>query len=497
MSYKAVPVCRQQQVVAGFLSLMIGAGSLHVITPMMRFNLVRRHRGWRFVSLLLLLLSGWAMAVEAPLRVAGSAYWKPFTYLDEDGHPQGLLIELWQSYSRITGRPVQFMLADWQQAIDMVRDGKADVHSGLLWSAQREQWLEFGEPLAKLDTELYVSASVRTEALDSLLDDGHLGVVIGSFEEEYARTHFPKSELVLFDDNEALMQAARQGNITLLIADQQTANIYLSSDEIKTTFIPVRRLYSGQVRLAVRQGNDELLSEIDRGFMRIPQAERERIRQRWVNVETVYPSFLLPLAGIAFILTVVSYIVQLRHSVTARTAELERLNLQLQTLANTDVLTGLLNRRAFLPCLQAALEQGHGASLLLFDLDRFKGINDRFGHQMGDQVLKTVVARVREQLPASAPFGRMGGEEFMIVLGEMEQSELEAWGKRLSEAVHLAPMETAHGPLSLSISIGAVWLPVGERAEMTPLLTQVDNLMYRSKELGRNTWQVARYRQPG
>lgn len=454
--------------------------------------------GWRVRSgccllLCLLWLPAWAMPAPKPLIVTNSKAWQPFSYINEEGQPDGLLIDLWREYSRVTGRPVQFKLVDWQTSLDLVRTGKADVHGGLLWSPERNPLYDYGQGLSRLDAQLFFANSLRGSDVNYYLLHESVGVVAGGYEEYYARKHFPTTHLQTFSDNDAMLRAAFSGELDAFIADLQVANFYIYTSADPSRFIPVRHLYSDEIRFAVAKGNQALLQELELGFSRLGVADRERIIRKWMHIETVYPlhlwPWLLALGGMVLLV----YIVQLRRAVASRTAELIQANARLERLAGTDSMTGILNRRAFLPEFEQRLASGQASALLLFDIDRFKGINDHFGHGVGDEVLSALVERVRLVLPDGALFARIGGEEFCISLPMADMAALQAWASRIGREVSLRKLQTSAGELGLSISTGAVWVPDGVRADGRRVLLQADRLMYGAKSLGRNTWQAACY----
>ncbi|MGY3913500.1 transporter substrate-binding domain-containing diguanylate cyclase [Aeromonas piscicola] len=454
--------------------------------------------GWRVRSgccllLCLLWLPAWATPTPKPLIVTNSKAWQPFSYINEEGQPDGLLIDLWREYGRVTGRPIQFKLVDWQTSLDLVRTGKADVHGGLLWSPERNPLYDYGQGLSRLDSQLFFANSLRGTDVNYYLQHESVGVVAGGYEEYYARKHFPTTRLQTFTDNDAMLRAAFSGELDAFIADLQVANFYIYTSADPSRFIPVRHLYSDEIRFAVAKGNQALLQELELGFSRLGVADRERIIRKWMHIETVYPlhlwPWLLALGGMVLLV----YIVQLRRAVAGRTAELIQANARLERLAGTDSMTGILNRRAFLPEFEQRLASGQASGLLLFDIDRFKGINDHFGHGVGDEVLSALVERVRLVLPDGALFARIGGEEFCISLPMADMAALQAWASRIGREVSLRKLQTSAGELGLSISTGAVWMPDGVRADGRRVLLQADRLMYGAKSLGRNTWQAACY----
>ncbi|MGE5467109.1 MAG: diguanylate cyclase [Ignavibacteria bacterium] len=163
---------------------------------------------------------------------------------------------------------------------------------------------------------------------------------------------------------------------------------------------------------------------------------------------------------------------------------------ELEAAARTDFLTGLANRRRFLQQaeqeLSRSLRYGGPLSVFMLDLDHFKGINDAHGHQVGDQVLLTLGSVCRAALRDIDIVGRLGGEEFGVVLPQTDyQSALEA-AERLRKAIAEADVPLEHGlPLRFTASIGVATL-TDRSTNLDTLLSQADAALYRAKNDGRN-----------
>ncbi len=165
----------------------------------------------------------------------------------------------------------------------------------------------------------------------------------------------------------------------------------------------------------------------------------------------------------------------------------------LQQVAARDSLTGADSRRAFLPKLAAAASRaGEGVPkdgcLLLIDIDYFKTINDRYGHGVGDRVLTGFVERLRAGLRASDSIGRLGGEEFALLLPGTDLGEASRLCERLRVSV-AEPMEVgASEPIALTFSAGltALW-----PADPAALLEAADKALYEAKHSGRNCLRLA------
>lgn len=167
----------------------------------------------------------------------------------------------------------------------------------------------------------------------------------------------------------------------------------------------------------------------------------------------------------------------------------------LAALANTDALTGLLNRRSFTAdlerWLQHARRTGRGGALLYLDLDNFKPINDRFGHERGDAVLVQVADRFRRGSRAGDLAARLGGDEFALWAAETDEAGALAKAQGLIATVRecAGALSGAEPPLGISIGI-ACYLPTTAEA-FDGLLARADEAMYRAKRAGKNRCELA------
>ncbi|MDP3427755.1 MAG: diguanylate cyclase [Humidesulfovibrio sp.] len=161
---------------------------------------------------------------------------------------------------------------------------------------------------------------------------------------------------------------------------------------------------------------------------------------------------------------------------------------ELQRLASTDSLTGISNRRNFLDRAQVELMRseryGLRLALLMLDIDKFKNVNDTFGHAMGDAVLKAVVAACNQDLRQVDIFGRLGGEEFAALLPQTDQAGAQATAERMRQAVAAIKIPVEEGSISVTISLGLAELRRGE--DLDALMRRADAALYRAKDQGRN-----------
>ena len=167
----------------------------------------------------------------------------------------------------------------------------------------------------------------------------------------------------------------------------------------------------------------------------------------------------------------------------------DRLNRELVRQASLDPLTGISNRRALGEAAEraiaAASRNGHGLAVLLVDADHFKRINDEYGHAAGDSALKMLVEALCSVLRREDLFGRLGGEEFVVVLPEADPASARYAAERLRQAVERTEFVIQRTTVPLYVSIGIALYQSGHD-DFATLLRRADQAMYAAKRAGRN-----------
>jgi diguanylate cyclase (GGDEF)-like protein len=159
-----------------------------------------------------------------------------------------------------------------------------------------------------------------------------------------------------------------------------------------------------------------------------------------------------------------------------------------ERLARTDFLTGLNNRRAFYEMSEACLRQAkryeREASIIMLDIDHFKAINDQFGHATGDAVIRSVAQAIRDNVRAADVAGRLGGEEFAILLPETVAKDALSSAERLRAAVGSLRVQHSGYSVGFTASFGVAGMRPGD--QLDELIARADSALYRAKNGGRN-----------
>jgi len=188
---------------------------------------------------------------------------------------------------------------------------------------------------------------------------------------------------------------------------------------------------------------------------------------------------------------------ELQQEVEEKNAQLAELNQRLESMAITDDLTALYNRRYFMERLKEEFARSKRyqmeLSCIMFDIDNFKKINDRWGHQTGDKVLKELGALLKRSHRTHDLAGRYGGEEFILILCQTDHQGAMQFAEQLRGTVQDNRFSAVNGePLSVTISIGVSSYPAPDVTQSDDLIRVADGALYQAKRTGKNRVVTAR-----
>ncbi len=173
--------------------------------------------------------------------------------------------------------------------------------------------------------------------------------------------------------------------------------------------------------------------------------------------------------------------------------ELQAKNRRLGKMARADALTGLLNRRAILDWtsgqLHGAARYGHSLWIVMADLDHFKTVNDTYGHDAGDTVLKRFAKILKANTRLSDNCGRFGGEEFLLVMTHLDAEGVRVAVERIRQQFAVEQFDAHNKSFVVTASFGAA-LAGGEAPDLHGLLMQADTALYSAKRNGRNRVEI-------
>jgi diguanylate cyclase (GGDEF)-like protein len=176
--------------------------------------------------------------------------------------------------------------------------------------------------------------------------------------------------------------------------------------------------------------------------------------------------------------------------------ERKRAEQQIHALATTDSLTGIANRRAFMHALEGEVVRAHrygeSLALIMYDIDHFKQVNDTYGHDAGDDVLKGVARLVKSHVRATDLVARWGGEEFMVLVPQSDIAHARMVAEKLQSLIGAQRFDRV-GAVTASFGVAVV----EPHDDVGALLKKADSALYRAKEGGRNRVEASNGLAPG
>ena len=235
---------------------------------------------------------------------------------------------------------------------------------------------------------------------------------------------------------------------------------------------------------------------------RVAEQQQERqgrsVQENGIVNDRSYPDlgwyrvskYRTPSGGVAGIAVDINELKEREEQLVAEIEHRKSLEIEIRKIANTDELSGISNRRHFMDMAKTRYEQaisdGYESAILMIDIDNFKGINDSFGHASGDEVIKTVSSTLFDAADSNhANCGRMGGEEFVVLLTDTSMEQARNFAETIREKIATMHFLLENGAFNVTVSIG-VAASKDPQTTLSLLIKQADEALYSSKNAGRN-----------
>ncbi|HEX4331910.1 MAG TPA: EAL domain-containing protein [Usitatibacter sp.] len=431
-----------------------------------------------------------AMPAEVErLVVVTDDHYPPYLFRDEDGALQGIVKDRWALWSQRNAIPVEVRGTDWASAQRDLREGRADVIDSLAYTEERASSYAYSLSHDNAEARLFFHRGLT--GITGLESVRHMPVAVkrGSACGDRLRAAGVQA-IEEFPDSQALVKAAAAGIVRVFCMDTYAARYFLFQERIAEDFRETEPVYTATLHWAVRADQPRLLAYIEGGYAKIEPGELARIDAKWLghpmrsplDVRYLYALAAIPVALVAFSLLLLVWSRFLRLRVEART----------RYYSTRDALTGLPTRPLLHDRLGQALAQAgaRNACVAVFfvDLDRFKSVNDTYGHVGGDRVLKEVAERLQRMVGKSDTVSRISSDEFVLVVASFEKAGDAAGfaGRVLCEMQR--PIDIDSSSVVCTASIGIAVHP-GDGTTAGALIRNSDIAMFRAKKRGRNNFQ--------
>lgn len=443
---------------------------------------------------------------EETLIFLGNEKIPPIIYKEND-ETKGIVVDIAKELGKRIGRNIEIQAMDWEQAQDKVAAGQADALLQINPNSDREMIYDFSTKL--LESEFTIFRRSENIQINDVFDlkDKKVGVESVGYA-SYLLKAYDNIDIVVIGDSTSGFNMIDSGELDALVIDRWIGEYSLANSKINGIHAIKEPIEVRDSHIAVAKGNDELLRLINKGLSEIEKdGTMEIILSQWSGKNVVCFTesevkrklyFRMFLFVSIIILGAIFLVVKLRRinrqlglQVKERTNKLQEANEKLQKLSRIDGLTNISNRRCFDEEFEKtwniSLRKNQPLSLILLDIDYFKGYNDTYGHLAGDQSLKTVGNILKDLVKRSGDaVGRFGGDEFVVMLFDTAEEGAMMIAEEIRSTIENTIIVYEDKKTSVTASLGVATMVPNQDLNPTDLIKLADQAMYQAKENGRN-----------
>lgn len=435
---------------------------------------------------------------RGPIRMCVAPDWMPMEGIDREGRHTGMAADFIRLMARHGGLNIELVrTATWEESFARGQRRQCDIFSLLMDSPSRRSFLDFTTPYLEIPGVIATSVKVPFVADLSQVRGKRIGHMRGFAGIELLRQTHPEIQLVGVDSYEEGLTKVQDGELYGFIGNMMSVGRALQENKMYDVKIAGRIGHDNLMSVATR--NDEpMLHEVFQKLVdSIDPGERQEITNRWIAVRFEHGFDYRRLWQIVGVFVLVGIVTAFWATKLRRVnAALRGANERLAEISRRDGLTGLYNRMHFDevvgPTLHLCARNRLTMTVAIIDLDRFKQINDTFGHPFGDACLRQVAAVLQKSFRRDTDTAiRYGGEELIVLSAGGSAPEmierLESFRREIEQS--LVALDSRQSRLTLSIG---VWSAVPDfKDDPMQLLKLADAALYRAKRAGRNQLAVA------
>ncbi len=400
--------------------------------------------------------------------------------MNQNGKHVGIVADYIDAMGAFLGVPIALVPTQtWAESLLKAKERQCDILSLSIATPERKAYLDFTHPYLQIPLVLVAGEDKVFYSDIATLTGKPIGITKGYAYGDILRVHYPHLQFVDTDsDAEGLKQVA-QKKLFGFIGTLPTMAYQIQKDYFGSLKIIGKLDEKIDLSIAVRNDEPLLRSLFEKAIDSIDATQKQMILNKWISVNVerhmdyTYVYMISALIGLIILIVLI------------RQYQLNQYNAKLEILSNTDKLTGIHNRLK----LDDILEQEKKLfdryqaplSIILFDLDLFKNVNDNYGHKRGDEVLKSIAKIVTEVKRESDVFGRWGGEEFLLICRNTDINGAKILAEKMRESIatYLFPEV-----VSITASFGVAQFEKYD--SIVKVFDKADKALYEAKAQGRN-----------
>ncbi len=410
--------------------------------------------------------------------------WLPLSAIVRNGHI-GMDADYLSIISGKIGRPFHLIpTQNWNESLRFAREGKCDVLTLSMATPKRQEYLLFTNPLLNIPLVLVtgIDKGFYTNLLE--LSDKKIGIVKGYAYVELFKRMYPGIKLTEVDSVTKGMRMVAEGKLFGFIDNLITAGYLVQKEYVGTLKISAKFDENLVLGYGVQKSQPQLRSILNKTVATVNEETKQAIANRWTSIKIENGISHALLLKILLVILLVGLIIYYRYR------QMRTEKRALEAISMIDPLTELFNRRKIDRMIESEVKRikTKGCfSLILIDIDNFKNINDTYGHDVGDIVLKHFARILKTSVRNEDIAGRWGGEEFLVVCPDISKEKAEKFAERIRDTIENENFEKV---LKVTASFGVAEYH-RENIDNTPLIKRLDKALYDSKRDGKNRVTVA------
>ncbi|SFX00961.1 diguanylate cyclase domain-containing protein [Marinospirillum alkaliphilum] len=466
------------------------------------------HIRWFYAWLVLLplmlsTLPAWSAesAATPPVRMCIDPDWEPLERLTPEGEFIGIAADLLDMIFARVGLDYEVQPSrDWDESLAMAQVGDCDALALLNQTEARSLWLIFTEPYLT-DPNVIIARSDHpyVRSLQGMAGS-RVALPSGTSIMERVRRDFPDLTVIPVASEFEAFDLIDKGLADFTIRSLTVAAYTIRKEGwFNLRIVGAIPEYRNQLRIGLLPEHQAVRDQLNLAIATLTEQEVQAVLNRHIHIEVNQPRNLgvilvilaASLLGMGLLLAFGLHqyhsgqrLLKLKHQLERTLEAKDEAEAQMHFLARHDSLTGIANRLQLMERLDVQLAQAqrysHSLAVIFIDLNGFKPVNDTWGHEVGDQLLKAVAQRLQHQLRSTDLLARIGGDEFVVLLPEISNPDEPARVMDKLAAAVAEPFMLNTITLNISASLGLATYPDdGESA--SELLQHADKAMYRHK----------------
>ncbi|QJB55404.1 transporter substrate-binding domain-containing protein [Pseudodesulfovibrio sp. zrk46] len=218
--------------------------------------------------------------LENGVTIVTSNHSKPYSFVGVSGDLEGYLIDVWKKWSKKTGIPIRFIYKDWDGTLESMKNGEADLHSGLFYSDERAMFIDFGEALHSSSDILILRNGADVDCSNAL-SHGSVAVVSGSHPDEYLRAYHPEANRVEFATTNEAVDSMLDRQTDAIVISYPMLVMRARERKMEDRYSVCRTISYRDTHVGVQKGETELLALVNEGMAEIDSGEWKRMESRW------------------------------------------------------------------------------------------------------------------------------------------------------------------------------------------------------------------------